>query len=393
MTKFNRSLTTLLAIGLLISIAVNGYLLNKIETLSQTSEGVASYLDTPPTAAKTYTPTSQSTEQLDDSDNHYQAAQTAFYASDFSDAFDYYHELYRVDEQAAIELRQTWLRAVDDWLLTGDLENVNAFLTAALHYQPYALDFLERQSLSLRQEQRLLAALEVYYEMLANAFDEANITRIKGEITAVAHQYITQLKQTRNWQRLIEQLNWLLSLGPDDYFYQYELILAHKELRQFDAALQQLDVLQGEQDNAELAELRENLEALILGQVAVPLKKVGSHYIVNGNFGTNSSAELMIDTGASLSVLTQQHFDEVSQWQFPEYIRDGQFNTAGGLVSAPIYRFDYFEIAGFVVTNIEFAVIALSDFKASNGLLGMNFLQNFKFQIDQQNAKLLLQHY
>ena len=71
-------------------------------------------------------------------------------------------------------------------------------------------------------------------------------------------------------------------------------------------------------------------------------------------------------------------------------------NTAGGLVQAPIYQFNSFAIDSFAaesyrVSDMQFVVMNLDENSGGDGLLGMNFLRAFTFQIDQRNNLLLLQ--
>ena len=139
-------------------------------------------------------------------------------------------------------------------------------------------------------------------------------------------------------------------------------------------------------------ELLATLEKRTQGQQAVTLVKRGAHYVVSGHFDGQTQVALMIDTGASLSVLSQRRFDQLSGWLFPEYVRNANMNTAGGIVNAPIYRFEQFQIGNYQVKNIEFVVMELSQLGKADGLLGMNFLQNFVFMIDQEKHKLFLKH-
>ena len=76
----------------------------------------------------------------------------------------------------------------------------------------------------------------------------------------------------------------------------------------------------------------------------------------------------------------------------PEFVRHAVIDTAGGIVEAPIYRFESFAIGEYRVRDIEFVVMALSQNNgASQGLLGMNFLKYFAFNLDQDKQHLILQ--
>jgi len=74
--------------------------------------------------------------------------------------------------------------------------------------------------------------------------------------------------------------------------------------------------------------------------------------------------KLLVDTGASMTVLTSRYFNQ-------------------------IYRLAEFALDDFVINGFEISVI---DYTASqsDGLLGMNFLSRFDFQLDQKARVLKL---
>ena len=59
-------------------------------------------------------------------------------------------------------------------------------------------------------------------------------------------------------------------------------------------------------------------------------------------------------------------------------------------MSAPLYEIERFQIQDYFVNNMRFVVVDLGSMTKSDGLLGMNFLKAFDFEIDQQNDLLIL---
>ncbi|MGY0622683.1 MAG: TIGR02281 family clan AA aspartic protease, partial [Paraglaciecola chathamensis] len=57
---------------------------------------------------------------------------------------------------------------------------------------------------------------------------------------------------------------------------------------------------------------------------------------------------------------------------------------------SPMYQFASLEIAQAKVRNINVMVLPLDELGHSDGLLGMNFLREFDFRIDQNKALLHL---
>ena len=64
--------------------------------------------------------------------------------------------------------------------------------------------------------------------------------------------------------------------------------------------------------------------------------------------------------------------------------------TANGTVLAPMYQFAQLQIGNAQVENITVVVLNMGGLREAEGLLGMNFLREFDFRIDQKNAKLYL---
>ena len=64
--------------------------------------------------------------------------------------------------------------------------------------------------------------------------------------------------------------------------------------------------------------------------------------------------------------------------------------TAGGLVSAPLIEVQEFEVGDASVQRLQVGIVPLSGNQSFDGLLGMNFLQQFASSIDQQEGVLRL---
>ena len=99
---------------------------------------------------------------------------------------------------------------------------------------------------------------------------------------------------------------------------------------------------------------------------------------------------MLIDTGASTTAISRQKFKALFKTVETKFV--GQFNvqTANGVVRSPMYQFASLEIAQAKVRNINVMVLPLDELGHSDGLLGMNFLREFDFRIDQNKALLHL---
>ena len=82
-------------------------------------------------------------------------------------------------------------------------------------------------------------------------------------------------------------------------------------------------------------------------------------------------------------------FEVVQAQVDASYLREIQLNTAGGVVTAQLYRLSSLSLGSDRVTDLEIAINPHSSTKF-DGLLGMNFLRHFEFAIDQSSNRLRL---
>lgn len=123
----------------------------------------------------------------------------------------------------------------------------------------------------------------------------------------------------------------------------------------------------------------------------IALARLGEHYVVDVTLGRRQNARLLIDTGASMSVLAKSYFQGAES--DVESIRLGtrRFSTAGGRVRAPYYLLSSIELNSQSVKDVGVAIMDIELPPDVDGLLGMNVLKHFSFQIDQDRRELVLQ--
>ncbi|QPB81580.1 TIGR02281 family clan AA aspartic protease [Pseudoalteromonas rubra] len=275
---------------------------------------------------------------------------------------------------------------------------INAQLDQASHAQLFAQLALVQGF--LRAEPQALAAqrLEILlYQALAQP-DEA-LNRLLIAYRRNPHYADWQsLVDTLLISRLIElsqQQQWheLLTLAAPWYDEKPHLlpllthqVKAHLALSQPDEALfliaQADDTLRHHQ---ETEALQQQAQALQQGVTHVPLRRLGSHFVLEAQLA-GTTIELMIDTGASVTSLTQQQFSILNQ--AVDYLDTRTVSTANGLANVEFYQSEQMQIGDQVRGPIQFAV--MNEMRAGPGLLGMNFLRYFDFDIDQRNAVLIL---
>jgi len=102
-------------------------------------------------------------------------------------------------------------------------------------------------------------------------------------------------------------------------------------------------------------------------------------------------AHLPIDTGASPTTINKNHYQEIRQSSKFSYLQKQTFLTANGKTNGEIYTVDSMVIGGRTLKNLRIAVLDFPTSEYNSGLLGMNVLQRFKFEIDQQNVQFILE--
>jgi len=124
----------------------------------------------------------------------------------------------------------------------------------------------------------------------------------------------------------------------------------------------------------------------------IEVGRQGNHLYVNALLNGNVNAKLLIDTGASFVVLSPdiaKRLDMGIEGSNP----DVKMTLADGReVAAKLFKLDTISIGQVKANSVEAAVIYQENtFQGFDGLLGMSFLKLFKFEINLEKSKLILQ--
>jgi clan AA aspartic protease (TIGR02281 family) len=251
-------------------------------------------------------------------------------------------------------------------------------------------------------QQDYLPAIEQLYEARGYAYRPEVLARITRRIRFVVNEQALLYKNNDDIRGLLTLFQDLTQREPDYAAWFVELAIAQLALDERDAAQRSLALViydpdVGEQAQAMLTKLRQaatvvhDTDAVALAtEVAdIPLTRSGQHFLVDASHGYDGSLRLLIDTGASMTMVTPGSL----QRQGVRYRDTGQrrvFNTANGPVRAPIYILETLSVGDWSVQQLEVGVIALDGQSGIDGLLGMNFLKHFRFFIDQNDSMLRL---
>ena len=247
-----------------------------------------------------------------------------------------------------------------------------------------------------------LAAIDQFYEARGYAYRPAMLQRISERIRSMVAVRVQSLKRKHDDSALLALYQHLIQLEPDHAPWFMGLAAVQLALDDTDAARRSLllvaqDPDVGAQARAMLSELSVTFAGVqgaepwdaVTEVVGIPLQRSGNHFIVEARPADGRSIQLLIDTGASLTIFTP---DVLAQRgiRYQDTGRTGTFNTANGTVEAPIYTLDVLAVGDWHVRQLDIGVMDLGAGNGVDGLLGMNFLNHFQFFIDQNDSMLRL---
>ena len=125
-------------------------------------------------------------------------------------------------------------------------------------------------------------------------------------------------------------------------------------------------------------------------QASVPFERHGQVVIIQATLNNKRSAKFVVDTGASYTLISNALARELSIDIGPN-AKTLPFQTANGLIQAPVTNLESVTVGGMEIRNLAAAVHdAIPDPQVA-GLLGLNFLSNFRMDIDTQKGLLHLE--
>ena len=125
-------------------------------------------------------------------------------------------------------------------------------------------------------------------------------------------------------------------------------------------------------------------------KASIPFEKQGQVVVIEATLNKKTAAKFVVDTGASYTMISSAVAKELDI-DTEQNRRTAPFQTANGIIQAPLVSLDSITVGGMEIRNLTAAVHdAVSDARIS-GLLGLNFLSNFRMDIDTQKGVLHLE--
>ena len=237
--------------------------------------------------------------------------------------------------------------------------------------------------------QSAMEQINALYEALYAADGEAEAA-IKAQLYQLIRQYSSDLAAQERWSDLLALRQRLVVLDPNTAEHHYQLAEVQVQLRLYEQALYSLyfilqDAVMG--SKAQALEQRIKTKLRFAQGITVPLAKEGAHHVVEASL-RNGTVRLLLDTGASITTLTPSAARRLNISY--DQSRSITVATAGGLVAAPLIEIKEFAVGEAAVDRLQVGILPLPDLDKFDGLLGMNFLQQFASSIDQQQGLLHL---
>ena len=125
-------------------------------------------------------------------------------------------------------------------------------------------------------------------------------------------------------------------------------------------------------------------------KASIPIEKHGQVVIIQATLNNKRSAKFVVDTGASYTLISNALARELSVDVGPA-AKTLPFQTANGLINAPVTSLDSISVGGMEIRDLATAVHdAIPDPQVA-GLLGLNFLSHFRMDIDTEKGILHLE--
>lgn len=281
---------------------------------------------------------------------------------------------------------------VSTLLASGSLDEALELYLSDLEGNAVLVDVREQLVEALLLRQRYDDVLSLLYEQRLFMPQELEIDFLQAVFATVEliDQLLAEQVQTAT---LVAMYRQLVSQHPDHVPYTLRLAYWLMEQQEFSQAQESLLTAANSAEYQEALfslsrEIEQRQQVHDSPAEVIPLKRIGRHFIAEMELAELGVVNVMLDTGASMSVLKRSVVESLGLDGYDR--KDIQMNTANGTILGEQLTLPTIRLAELSLSDVEIGVIPLRDFQ-HDGLLGMNVLGRFKFYIDQEQAVLYLQ--
>jgi clan AA aspartic protease (TIGR02281 family) len=129
---------------------------------------------------------------------------------------------------------------------------------------------------------------------------------------------------------------------------------------------------------------------IVFDKASVPFQKRGTVVVIPATINDKAVARFVVDTGASYTMIsraTAKELDIDLEKKMPTI----PFQTANGVILAPLVTLSVIDVGGLQVRDLTAAIHDVFPDPSVSGLLGLNFLSNFRMDIDTNSGVLHLE--
>jgi len=121
----------------------------------------------------------------------------------------------------------------------------------------------------------------------------------------------------------------------------------------------------------------------------IDLERRGNQYRIDVKM-LNNRAQMILDTGASTTAITQDMFARLGRFRRLTFIGNFDVQTASGSINAPMVQIPAFYLGPYQFERVSALVLPKEALPNADGLLGMNILGQFDFSIRPEESTLVL---
>lgn len=307
----------------------------------------------------------------------------------YEEAIEHYRLLYnQVSEAESEPYRAKILRQANNLAADSDHMAVIELLeryTSVFYKDLPALRKLANSQHVLRRYDDEITTL---IKALNEATLQADIIRFRRQLDTSAMAEAAILTGNHDVNGVVALFEKLIARDPD---HSPMHIAFARALVQLDQPEQAYEVLQSlPADSGPAATLLATIErARASGATDIPIYPRGESYIVDAVINGRTRIKLLIDTGASMTIIRPSAL-RLAGIDLHQFQRSVIFNTANGRVRAPVLQLNSLALGQQVVHDIDVGSLRLEALDGVDGLLGMNYLNSFKFTLNQQEQVILL---
>ena len=316
----------------------------------------------------------------------------------YDDALIIYQRHERQDSDLSQRLKTVFLQKMDEWSEHRE-DSIDALERFTQHYYQDTV-LLQKLAQLYTEQEALEKAIEKAIEVLISArsftLQPDDLKSTATKIHKLSRLLYNNKQKNQQLPDTLPLFHKLAALEPEYPFYRFALAQGYIVLDEHDSAIRELELLQTDEEFGRLAsrQLSDLLppipeEPEETPSSAIPLFNEGHHYIAAAQTQDNSQSRLLIDTGASLTTMPNTLLKELKRRKMAHRVGHTELKTASGIAFAPLYQVKELHLGQYILKNLEVAGLDLG-YPFAEGLLGMNALGQFHFQIDQDRNYLIL---